>query len=189
MGNKKKVIFLDRDGVINKFPGRGRYVTNLRNFKFIPGSLAAIKKLTKAGFTIFVISNQAGVAKGLYSRQALKTITTKMLAGIRKEGGKIKGVLYCMHSKEDNCPCRKPKIALIEKALKFAKLSLERKNSYLIGDDTLHDITMGRKAHLTTILVLSGKEKLIHKPSWALKPDYVFKNLFQAADFILRNNV
>lgn len=189
MGNKKKVIFLDRDGVINKFPGRGKYVTSLRNFKFIPGSLAAIKKLTQAGFIIFVISNQAGVAKGYYSRQTLKKITTKMLERIKKEGGKIKRVLYCTHLKEDNCPCRKPKIAMIEKALSPLKAAIDQKSSYLIGDDTFYDITMGRKAHLKTILVLSGKEKLIHKPGWTLKPDYIFKNLLEAANFILKNNV
>jgi D-glycero-D-manno-heptose 1,7-bisphosphate phosphatase len=185
---RAKIIFLDRDGVINKFPGRGRYVESERSFKFISGSVSAIRRLTQAGFTIFVISNQGGVAKKLYSKDTLRRMTAKMLKKINGYGGKIRKVFYCTHLREDNCPCRKPKTAMIKKALKLVKGNIDRKNSYLIGDDTLHDITMGKKARLKTILVLSGKERLSQQPGWALQPDLIFKNLLQAAHFILKNN-
>ena len=61
------VVFLDRDGVINQFPGNGNYVTKVKEFHFIPGSLDAIRELTEMGYTIFIISNQAGVGKGLFT--------------------------------------------------------------------------------------------------------------------------
>ena len=64
-----KIVFLDRDGVINKFPGNGKYVTKLKEFHFVPGALDALRILTDEGYSIFVISNQAGVAKGVYSKQ------------------------------------------------------------------------------------------------------------------------
>ena len=84
-----KVIFLDRDGVINKYPGDKRYVTSLRGFKILKGSLAALKKLTEADYKIFVISNQAGVAKKLYSKKTLDQMTQYMLKEVEKAGGKI----------------------------------------------------------------------------------------------------
>ena len=74
-----KVVFLDRDGVINEFPGNGLYVTKVKDFHFIPGSMEALKVLTDAGYDIFVISNQAGVGKGVYSRRKLDLITARLL--------------------------------------------------------------------------------------------------------------
>ena len=68
-----KLVFLDRDGVINEFPGNGRYVTRCQDFHFIPGALEAIRNLTKSGYTIFVVSNQAGVGKGLFTKKKLDT--------------------------------------------------------------------------------------------------------------------
>ena len=62
-----KVVFLDRDGVINEFPGNGNYVTKLKDFHFLPGTLEALRTLTEENYTIFVISNQAGVGKGVYT--------------------------------------------------------------------------------------------------------------------------
>jgi D-glycero-D-manno-heptose 1,7-bisphosphate phosphatase len=183
--SKKKVIFLDRDGVINKFPGRYKYVTSLKAFKLIPSSLVAIKKLTEAGFVIFIISNQAGVAKKLYSKATLDNITRKMLININKTGGRIKKVLYCTHLKEENCSCRKPKTGLIEKAFNSFQARIDRRNSYLIGDDVDHDIKLGKIVKLRTVLVLSGREKLNERESWNQQPDYIFKNLLQAADFII----
>lgn len=184
----KKVIFLDRDGVINKFPGRGKYVRSLAEFKLIKGSLAAIKKLSGANFDIFVISNQAGVAKGLYSRLALHKMTARMLKEAKDAGGKITKVLYCLHRQEDDCTCRKPKLGLIKKALAGLKAKIDCKNSYLVGDDIKRDIKMGKISRLKTILVLTGRERLKEKNSWVCQPDYIFKNLLAASRFILKRS-
>ena len=81
-----KLVFLDRDGVINEFPGNGKYVTKLKEFHFIPGSLEALRTLTKGHFTIFIISNQAGVSKGVYTKEKLSHITRNMLDKIRQAG-------------------------------------------------------------------------------------------------------
>lgn len=182
---QRKVIFLDRDGVINKYPGDKKYVTSLEKLHFLPNVLKAIRRLTKAGYNIFVISNQAGVKKGIYSKKTLDDITHKMLKRIEGSGGKIAGVYYCLHAQEDNCACRKPKMGLVKKALvKLRIKNLKNKKTFLIGDD-IRDIYTGRNAGLKTILVLSGREKLKNKNFWTIKPDYVFKNLNTAVDFIL----
>ena len=104
-----KVVFLDRDGVINKFPGLGDYVTKVKNFHFLPGSLKAIRLLTEKGYSIFVVSNQAGVTRGIYSQKKLDQINTYMLKHVNRVGGKIRKTFYCIHTPNQNCDCRKPK--------------------------------------------------------------------------------
>jgi D-glycero-D-manno-heptose 1,7-bisphosphate phosphatase len=179
-----KVIFLDRDGVINRYPGDRCYVTSLAGFKFLNGSLRAIRDLSKAGYKLFVISNQAGVAKGLYSRKTLKDMTDFMLRGIRKEGGRIQKVLYCLHSEEMNCACRKPKDGLLKKATRGKIIDL--KKSYFIGD-SLRDIKAGKTFGCKTILVLTGREKLNNVARWDAQPDFIARSLLGAAKNILHN--
>ena len=82
--NEYKTIFLDRDGVINESPGDERYVNSYKEFKFIEGSIAGIKKLYEKGYKIFIISNQAGVSKGLYTKQDLEDINDLIAAQLDK---------------------------------------------------------------------------------------------------------
>ncbi|MBU2221033.1 MAG: HAD family hydrolase, partial [Candidatus Omnitrophica bacterium] len=180
-----KVIFLDRDGVINKYPGDRNYVTSLKGFRFIRGAKKALRRLSQAGYTMFVISNQAGVTKGLYSGKTLDDITRTMLKKLATEKAYIQGVYYCIHREEDNCACRKPKTGLIEKAIlehKIPKLSLKR--SFFIGD-TQRDIQAGKESGCRTIMVFSGKEKIANQKDWEFQPDFTAKDLSHAADIIL----
>jgi len=183
---QRKVVFLDRDGVINKDPAsinKYSYVTKWEEFRFLPGARRAIKKLTEAGYAIYVISNQAGIAKGYFTLQALKDITKKMLREIEESGGKIAGVFYCPHRNEDNCGCRKPKAGLFQKALKRGDINF--KDTFFIGDKIM-DVQAGRAIGCKTILVLSGKESLKNKKKWQFKQDYVKRDLPDAVNLILR---
>ncbi len=179
-----KVVFLDRDGVINKYPGDRLYVTSLRRFKFLPNARKAVALLTKKGFRIFVASNQAGVGKGAYSRKTLDRITAKMLVDIEQAGGRIDKVYYCTHRKEARCACRKPKPGLLKQAAREFKLNL--KNVYFIGD-TMRDIFTAYSAGCKSILVLTGKEKRKNRKNWEAKPEFVFKDLLAAAKFLIKN--
>lgn len=182
-----KVVFLDRDGVINKYPGEGKYVTGYSGFQFLPNAKKALRLLTKNKFKIFVISNQSGVRKGLYSKTALGLITKNMLKSLKSAGAKIGGVYYCTHKDEDNCFCRKPKTGLINLALKrYKKENIDFRRSFLIGDNTV-DIQTGRAAGFKTILVFSGKEKPRNKKSWPILPDYTASGLYAAVKVVLRN--
>lgn len=178
-----RTIFLDRDGVINKYPGDKLYVTSLRKFKFLPRAKKAIALLSREGYKIFVASNQAGVGKGTYSRRTLNAITAKMLVDIEKAGGRIDEVYYCTHRKEAGCLCRKPKPGLLKQASREFKFNL--KNAYFIGD-TSRDIFTARAAGCKSILVLTGKEKLANQKNWEAKPDLVFKDLLEAAKFLTK---
>src|SRR3989338_4661848 len=107
--NRLKAIFLDRDGVINKYPGDTKYVTSLKGFRFLPEAKLAIARLYKNKFKLFIVSNQAGVGKGLFTQAALGIITKKMLSGIKAAGGRIEAVYYCTHRKDEGCRCSKPR--------------------------------------------------------------------------------
>ncbi len=183
-----KVIFLDRDGVINRYPGHKKYVTKLKEFHILPGALKAVKQLTKAGFKLFIISNQAGVSKGIYSQKKLDQINKRMLRKIRSRGGRIDEVFYCIHLPEENCGCRKPRTGLIEKALAILKIKkLSKKNAYFVGD-SIRDVSAGKRAGCATVLVLSGRETWRNNKNWHPKPDYVVKDLLEASKIILDEN-
>ena len=178
-----KVVFLDRDGVINKYPGDRLYVTSLKKFRFLPRAKQAIALLTKAGYKICVASNQAGVGRGIYSQKTLDLITVKMLKEITKEGGLIQKVYYCTHHKNAGCSCRKPKPGLLKKAAREFGFSL--KNTCFIGD-TMRDVFTAHAAGAKSILVLTGKEKLANQKNWEAKPDFVFGDLLAAAKFLTK---
>ncbi len=179
-----KAIFLDRDGVINKYPGDTKYVTNSDDFRFLPRVKQAIACLGKAGFRIFVISNQAGVGKGLFSQKSLDLITSRMLKCISESGGKIDAVYYCTHRKEEDCLCRKPKAGLLHIARREYP-AINFKKSFFIGD-TIRDVHAAKSAGCKSILVLSGKEKLSNRDNWDVRPDFIFKNLWEAATLIIK---
>ena len=182
-----KVIFLDRDGVINKYPGDFEYVKFWREFHFLPKVKLALKKLNEARFKIFVVSNQAGVSKNIYSQENLDFITKNMLKELKDEGIEISEVYYCTHRQEDNCSCRKPNTGLIEEALNKLKKEghkVKLEKSYFVGD-TIRDIETGKKAGLKTILVFSGKEKPENKDAWQFSPDFTASDLYEAVQEII----
>ena len=184
----KKVVFLDRDGVINKFPGDGNYVTRVKDFHFVPGALAAIRRLTRKGFTLFVISNQAGVEKGVYSRAKLAQITRHMMRRVKQAKGSIRKIFYCTHRSDAGCDCRKPRIGSLVAAMQLIKRPVkELSQAFLVGD-TKSDIETGFRAGCRTIFVLSGREDRRRLKKWAVHPDFVTRNLLEAVKIIEHEN-
>ena len=178
-----KAIFLDRDGVINKDPGNGDYIKSWKEFQFFPGAIEAIKMLNKNGFEIFVISNQAGVGRGIYSQGDLDDITRNMLAEIRAQGGDITSVSYCTHKPDEGCNCRKPNTGMIEESTKG--LDIVFKDTYFIGD-SWRDIEAGKKAGCKTVFLLTGKEDLDSLKARDIRPDFVKKDLQEAVECLLK---
>jgi len=180
-----KYIFIDRDGVINKDPGgwtEHSYVTNWKDFRFLPGAFEALKLLNRSGVRVIVVSNQAGVSKGYFSKEKLDSVNAKMLDEINRSGGRIESVYYCVHKEEDNCLCRKPKTGLFEMAAK--KYGIDPRTTYIIGDSEV-DILAGKKIGSKTIFVLSGKTTSDQMNKWVEKPDYVFPSLIEAVKWLL----
>jgi len=183
-----KVILLDRDGVINEYPGDYKYVVSWKEFRFLPGVKQALTRLTAAGCRLFVISNQQGVSKGIFTQRSLDDITARMLHELKSTGAEISRVYYCTHAEEDNCSCRKPKTGLIDLALdglKSQRHAVEGPLDCFFIGDTMRDIQTGKAAGCKTILVFSGKEKPENRDNWTFQPDFTAADLSKAADLIL----
>jgi D-glycero-D-manno-heptose 1,7-bisphosphate phosphatase len=150
----RKVIFIDRDGVINKQMPPHKYVTRLEKFEFLPGVLNAIRDLTKSGFEIYVITNQRGISRGLMTEDDLNGIHAKMIEEVEKHGGRIADIYHCPHGNDDNCLCRKPKPGMFFKAAREYKLNLTK--SIFIGD-TESDRLAGEAAGCKTVILKTGE--------------------------------
>jgi D-glycero-D-manno-heptose 1,7-bisphosphate phosphatase len=145
-------IFLDRDGVINE--NLAGHVRSWEAFRFLPGALDAIRALSALGLPIFVVTNQAVIARGLASRECVEEIHRRMLAQIRRAGGAIAEVLYCPHEPDAGCRCRKPAPGMLLAAARRHDLDLRR--SVIIGD-AVTDLQAGRRAGCRTVLVQTGR--------------------------------
>ncbi len=183
-----KVVFLDRDGVINEFPGNGNYVTKVKDFHFIPGAVDAIRRLTEGGYKIFIISNQAGVGKGVYSLDKLKRIDRHMIKQVMAGGGRIRKSFYCTHRSDAGCDCRKPGIGLLKRALKSLNKTITHAQKAFFVGDTEGDIKTGHNTGCKTIFVLSGREDRRYMRKWDVKPDYIVKDLSAAVPLIQNEN-
>jgi len=142
--NKNKALFLDRDGTINV---EKKYVYKIEDFEFIDGIFELIKSYQEKGFLIFIITNQAGIARGYYTEEDYKTLTNWMLEQFQKKGITITKVYHCPHHPEITgpCRCRKPNPGMILDAIK--EFNIDPVNSVLIGDKK-SDILAGEKAGL-----------------------------------------
>jgi len=153
----KKVIFLDRDGVINKKPSKADYIKNWDEFEFLPGAMEALKLLTQNGYEIYIISNQAGIARGMMTKDDLKEIHEKMKKELENHGAKISGIYYCPHGWDEGCECRKPKPGMFFQAAREHHIDLTK--TIFIGDDE-RDLQAGNAAGCKTILVTHNKSFL-----------------------------
>lgn len=129
----KKVVFLDRDGTLNVRPPRACYIERPEDFIWLPGAREAVKKLKDAGYTLILISNQPGIARGNLTEETLAAVHEKMQADLREIGAEIDKIYYCPHNWDDGCECRKPKPGMFFQAQK--ELSLDLTKCVMVGDD------------------------------------------------------
>jgi D-glycero-D-manno-heptose 1,7-bisphosphate phosphatase len=143
-------VFLDRDGVINRKPPEGEYVGDWDHFHLLSGVEAAIAQLNHSGRRVLVVSNQRGIALGLYSISDVETIHQRLNRHLADHGAKIDAFYFCPHDK-NMCDCRKPKTGLFEEAFRdFSGASAS--NSILIGD-SISDIEAARNLKMPAIFI------------------------------------
>lgn len=147
-----KLIILDRDGVINE--DSDAYIKSPEEWVPIPGSLEAIARLNRAGWTVAVATNQSGVGRGLYDRATLDRIHARMNAALAAAGGHVDALYYCPHTPEDHCACRKPLPGLLESIARHYGVSLAGVPA--IGD-SLRDLQAAVAVDARPILVRTGK--------------------------------
>lgn len=175
-----KLAILDRDGVINA--DSTEFIKSADEWVPLPGSLDAIARLHRAGWRVFVATNQSGLARGLFNVDALTEIHTKMNRMVAAAGGALAGVIYCPHGPDDGCACRKPEPGMYREIA-------ERLGSPLAGvpviGDSARDLAAATAVGARPILVLTGKgaETLAADPS--LARGEVYADLEEAVEALL----
>ena len=184
----RPAVFLDRDGVINREHG---YVHRVDEFHFIDGVFDACREMSKAGYLLIVITNQAGIARGYYTEADFHQLTKWMLGEFRQQGIEIGGVYYCPHHPvhgvgdyRRECDCRKPAPGMIIRAAR--EHSLDLPHSILIGDKVT-DIEAGRAAGVGCCLLVRTGHSLAAAD--VDRADHVFADLRDVAGAFAGNNL
>ncbi|QDV07586.1 D-glycero-beta-D-manno-heptose-1,7-bisphosphate 7-phosphatase [Planctomycetes bacterium Poly30] len=154
---------MDRDGTINR---EVDYLSDPADFEFLPGAIEALRALQAAGFALVVVTNQSGIARGLFDEDTLHRIHGRMTDELSKEGVEIDWIGYCPHhhglesplpelaSFQADCSCRKPRPGLL--LLAAADLGIDLARSFCVGD-SLRDLEAGEELHVPGLLVRTGK--------------------------------
>jgi D-glycero-D-manno-heptose 1,7-bisphosphate phosphatase len=168
-----KLIILDRDGVINQ--DSDAYIKHPDEWQPIEGSLEAIARLSRAGYRVFVATNQSGLARGLFDIETLNQIHQKMVVAVQQVGGHIEGIFFCPHGPDEGCSCRKPATGLYEMIAQRNQTPL---SDVPIVGDSLRDLQAAQKVGAQPILVLTGNgQKTSKQLSGELAETPVFKDL------------
>ena len=146
-----RAVFLDRDGVINVKAPEGQYITRWEEFQFLPDVADAIAHLNRAQFSVIVVSNQRGVAKGLMTVDALEEIHRRMLAELAASSARIDAIYYCPHDVDAACACRKPAPGMLLQAARNHNIDLP--NSWMVGDSD-SDLLAGKNAGCRTVRII-----------------------------------
>jgi len=155
-GRDLHTVFLDRDGVLNEKMPEGQYVRSWSDFHLLPGVPEAIARLNRAGLRVVVVTNQRGVALGLYSAADVDAIHARLQDALAAHGAHVDGFFFCPHDK-NQCACRKPLPGLFDQAqARFPEISAE--TTVMIGD-SLSDIEFGRRLGMLTLFIEGDRER------------------------------
>ena len=183
MANKVPAIFLDRDGTLNVDHG---YVHEIDNFQFIDGTIEALQELKKMGFALVVVTNQSGIARGMFTEDQFMTLTEWMDWSLADRDVDLDVIYFCPHHPEGSveayrqqCDCRKPQPGMLLSAQE--ELDIDMASSYIVGDK-VEDMLAGQAAGVgTKVLVRTGKPVTAEGEAAA---DWVINSLADLAERI-----
>ncbi len=191
---KNAAVFLDRDGTINEEVG---YLDRAEKLRMIPAAFEAIRLINQSGLKAVVVSNQAGVAKGLFTESFVHEINSLIQNALLAKGARIDAFYFCPHHPTEGndpyrtiCNCRKPAAGLLHQAAVDGNIDLTK--SYLIGD-RLRDIETAHRAGAKGVLVATGygqdtmRSSGQDEPNEMNKPDYNANDILEAVHWILKD--
>jgi len=186
----QRALLLDRDGTICE---ESNYLDRPERLRLLPGSAEAIRLARSAGFLAVVVTNQSGIARGMFDESDLERIHARLAELLAHEGAELDGIYHCPHHPEAGrgplrqvCDCRKPEPGLLLRAREELGIELDR--SYAIGD-RLRDLEAGWRVGARGILVLigNGREEFgYHSRTGGPQPAYVASDLLDAVEWIVR---
>lgn len=186
--NSQRAIFIDRDGTINEDIG---YVSKPDDLIIYPWAAEAIRLINKSSFKTIVITNQSGVARGMYTEEILSAIHNRMIEELARQGARVDAIYYCPHHPRIGdklyrqlCDCRKPRPGMLRAAAR--EHAIELAASYVIGDKA-SDVNLATNAGARGVLVMTGygRETLACPDLYSCKPTMVAENLLEAVRLIL----
>jgi D-glycero-D-manno-heptose 1,7-bisphosphate phosphatase len=186
--NSQSAIFIDRDGTINEDSG---YISTPDDLIIYPFAAEAVRLINESNLKAIVITNQSGIARGIYTEADLDAIHNRMLEELARDGAHIDAIYYCPHHPrigDDRyrkmCDCRKPGTGMLRQAAREHDIDLAR--SYVIGDKA-SDINLATNAGARGVLVLTGygRETLSNQQTWPCAPAFVAGDLLEAVKRIL----
>jgi D-glycero-D-manno-heptose 1,7-bisphosphate phosphatase len=164
-----RAVFLDRDGVINRKPPEGLYVTRWEDFHILPGVVEGVALLNRAGFCVIVVTNQRCIAKGLMTVAELEKMHQRMSEVLARDGANIDGIYYCPHELEPSCNCRKPAPGMLLDAARSRGIELGA--SWMIGDSDI-DMEAGKNAGCRTARLRATSETVDEPRRCCARPSY-----------------
>jgi D-glycero-D-manno-heptose 1,7-bisphosphate phosphatase len=190
MTQKPPCVFLDRDGTLNEDVG---YLDRIERLTIFPAAVDAVRLLNRAGFRVVVVTNQAGVAQGLYDEDFVRELHRLFATRFSAGRATIDAFYYCPHTPDApvaayrrSCDCRKPKPGMVRQAERDLNLDLSR--SFVVGD-RWRDIEVGRAVGARTVLVRTGYGRTEEShPQHGLTPDAVTDNIVTAVVWILQQH-
>ncbi|MDX1368658.1 D-glycero-beta-D-manno-heptose 1,7-bisphosphate 7-phosphatase [Pseudomonas sp.] len=147
-----KLLILDRDGVINY--DSDAYIKNLDEWIPLPGAVEAIARLSRAGWTVAVATNQSGLARGYYDQAALDAMHARLRQLVAEQGGELGLIVHCPHGPDDGCDCRKPKPGMLRQIAAHYSVSLD--GVWFVGDSS-GDLKAALAVGCQPVLVKTGK--------------------------------
>jgi D-glycero-D-manno-heptose 1,7-bisphosphate phosphatase len=189
MAFPNRAVFLDRDGTINEEVG---YITHVDRLTLLPRTAGAIKLINANGFKAVVVTNQSGVARGMFPESLVEEVHRRLEDLLRADGAYLDGIYYCPHHPDfgppeyrKRCTCRKPGTGMIERACN--DLGIDPTRSYMIGD-RITDVEFAHKIGAKGILVLTGYGKgelTCRDGQWREKAGFIARDLYDAVGWII----
>lgn len=176
-----KLIILDRDGVINE--DSDAFVKSVEEWIPLPGSIDAIARLSKAGWTVAVATNQSGLARGYFSEETLEAMHRRLRELVAEQGGRVDLIRHCPHGPDDRCDCRKPLSGLFRSIAEHYQVSL---NGVPTVGDSLRDLQAGVAVGCRPYLVRTGKGAQTEQKALP-EGTRVFDNLAAVVTHLLEN--
>tara|TARA_B100000768_G_C11273363_1_gene374584 strand:- start:302 stop:838 length:537 start_codon:yes stop_codon:yes gene_type:complete len=177
-----KIVILDRDGVINQ--DSVHYIKTPNEWIPIPDSLESIARLNQHGYTVVIATNQSGIGRGLFDIETMNAINKKMLGLLGHFGGHIDSIFYCPHTADVCCKCRKPKSGMLEEI--SMRYGVNLKNVPAVGDAS-RDLVAYNSIGAQPILVKTGKGEETFESKTYPKNTWIFNNLSEVVDKIIKN--
>jgi D-glycero-D-manno-heptose 1,7-bisphosphate phosphatase len=186
---KRPAIFLDRDGTVSEEVG---YINHIDRFRIIPGAPEAIRQINQSGYLAVLVTNQAGVARGLFPESLVEAVHRRLVRELKDAGAHLDGIYFCPHHPLEGpapyrkaCDCRKPAPGMIHRAVRDLNIDLSR--AFMVGDN-LSDLKLADNAGIPGVLVLTGYGKGVRerlRRDESVKPARIAADLREAVTWIL----